>query len=225
MEAIQRILPMITLLFLGSNKHKCARETLYLMWLLHPSVSDKELRDTISQSLLINTSGRSNSFIPLDRHLEHINKALRDDVNAHKNSTHDWTTILQSYARIAPYYGKLRNAVEKGVEYKSSGKHSHRDTSFDVFNMALQLWKDGYVDWTSTSTKQFLCDNVVWDGMVALPKAVTGFNRDVVDKQAGRFAADITHDPELAERNGDDDCDQQTEDNVFVTDFCLENSF
>lgn len=52
-----------------------------------------------------------------------------------------------------------------------------------------------------------------------------GFNRDVVNKQAGRFAADITHDPELAERNGDDDCDQQTEDNVFVTDFCLENSF
>jgi hypothetical protein len=70
-EAVEHILPLIAVLFLGSNKHKCARETLYLMWLLHPSISEKELRNTIGQSLLINTAGRSNSFIPLDRHLEH----------------------------------------------------------------------------------------------------------------------------------------------------------
>jgi len=30
-EAVEHILPLIAILFLGSNKHKCARETLYLM--------------------------------------------------------------------------------------------------------------------------------------------------------------------------------------------------
>jgi len=195
------------------------------MWLLHPSVSYKNLRDTIIQSLLVNTSGVSNAFVPLDRHLEHINKNLRDDVNAHKNSTHDWTTILQSYARLAPYYGQLRNAMEKGVEYKSSGKHSNRDTSFDVFSMAIQLWKDGYVDWTTNSTRQFLCDHVLRTGVEALPKAVASFNRDVVDKQAGRLVGDIANDPEIWERNEDDHDDQETEENVFAPDFSMENHY
>lgn len=172
---------------------------------------------------MINTAGRSNSFIPLDRHLEHINKNLRDDVKAHKNSTHDWTTALQSYARLAPYYGKLRGVIEQGVESRSSGKHSQRDTSFDVFNMALQLWKDGYVDWTTNSIRQFLCDHVVEVGALALPKAVQGFNRDVVDKQSGRFVGDIATEPEVGKRNGDDPDDHENEENVFIPEFYPED--
>jgi len=224
LKAIECILPLLILLFLGSRKHKCGRELLYLMWSLHHSVSDEKLRAAIASTLVINISGRGDSFIPPDRHMEHINRLLQDDINAHKNSTHDWTTILRSYARLAPYYGKLRKAMEQAVDFKVSGKHSKRSTSFDVFSMALQMWKDGYVDWNNHSSGQFLCDHVAADGAILLPAAVDAFNRDVVDKQAGGMF-NIPDNEKAPEEDAENDEEgynsQEIEEEVFATEECF----
>jgi hypothetical protein len=160
--------------------------------------------------------------------MEHINKAIQDDIDAHKNSTHDWTTILRSYARLAPYYGKLRKAMGNAVEYKNNGKHSARSVVFDVFVMAMQMWKEGYVHWTnSKSADQFLCSYVAEDGAELLPAAIEAFNRDVVDKQAGAQpgqAEGIFTVPNGENKYGhdaDDDEDeyspQETDEQVFAT--------
>jgi hypothetical protein len=186
-SALRTLLPFVMLLFLGSKKNKCAREVMYLVWLLEPSTSNKSLSDAILQSLLINSSGRKDAFIPLDRRIEHDNSGLQHDINAHKNSTHDWTTILQSYARIVPSFIKIRDLWEHSVQYKISNKHSARDTSIDVFSMAFSLWKENHVDWTIQHPRQLVCEHVIAVGAAMLPVAITAFNRDVVDKQSGRF--------------------------------------
>jgi len=190
LRTIQIMLPFLTCLFLGCNKTKCARELIYLMWLLHPAVSDDKLRDAVTQSLLINTSGKKGSFIPLDRHMEHINKSLRDDINAHKNSTHDWTTILQTFTRISPYYGRIRDTTERSVEYKVSTAHTRRKTDLDVFNLAMNLWKEDQVNWKVDLPRQYECDSPLSTGTGALASAIEAFNTDVVDRQASNYDAE-----------------------------------
>jgi hypothetical protein len=54
---------------------------------------------------------------------------------------------------------------------------------------------------------------------------VASFNRDVVDKQAGRYVGDIANDPEVWERNEDVQDDQETEENDFAPDFIMENDY
>lgn len=181
-QTIRHLLPLLALIFFGTEKHKYGREMLYLSWLLNDKVSDPKLQDAILNSMLINISGRRDSFLAVDRFLEHINAVLKIDQKMDKNSTHDWRQTFHSTVRIIPYLAGHKKAMERMVSYAVKGKHHVKDMSSDILDYAIKLWHDGQVDWTVEFSNQYVADNVVQQGLERLPKAVRSFNDDVVDR-------------------------------------------
>lgn len=182
-KTIQHLFPLLSIIFYGSNKRKYGREMLYLHWLLDDKVSDKELQKAILHSMLINTAGRKDSFLPVDRRLEHINAIIKLDQQAQKNSKHTWRVTFGTVLRILPLLARVKKAVEKSLGMHISGKHTVKNTLTGVLNLAIRLWVDGHVDWTRTFPNQVLATDVFEVGHASLRAAVDLFNEGVVDQR------------------------------------------
>lgn len=191
-QTIRHLLPLLALLFIGAEKNKYGREILYLIWLLSDDVSDMKLQDAILDSLLINVSGRTDSFLPVDRFLEHINAVLKIDQKLEKNSTHDWRQTFHSTVRCIPYLAGLKKAMERMVSYTVKGKHSIKDMSADILDFAIKLWHDDQVNFEKKLAGQYVADDIIQLGLKRLPKAIQSFNEDVVDHPNRQFTATST---------------------------------
>ena len=182
-NTIQHLFPLLSVIFYGSNKNKYGREMLYLHWLLDDKVSDKELQKAILHSMLINVAGRKDSFLPVDRRLEHINAIIKLDQQAQKNSKHTWRVTFGTVLRIIPLLARVKKVVEKSLGIYISGKHTVKNTSTGVLNLSIRLWTDGHMDWTRTFPNQVLATDVFEVGRTNLRAAVDLFNESVVDQQ------------------------------------------
>jgi hypothetical protein len=180
-ETIQHLFPLLALMFYGANKYKYGREMLYLHWLLTDNVSDKELQKAILHSMLINVAGRNDSFLPVDRRLEHINAIIKLDQQSQKNSTHTWRVTFGSVLRIIPLLARVKKVVERSLGICILGKHTVKNTSTGVLNLSIRLWTDGHMDWTRTFPNQALAADVVEVGRKYLRTAVESFNGSVID--------------------------------------------
>jgi hypothetical protein len=181
-HTIQHLFPLLAVIFYGSNKHKYGREMLYIHWLLNDKVSDKELQKAILHSMLINIAGRKDSFLPVDRRLEHINAIIKLDQQAQKNSKHTWRVTFGTVLRIIPLLARVKRVVEKSLGIYISGKHTVKNTSTGVLNLSIRLWTDGHMDWTRTFPNQVLATDVIEVGLTTLRAAVDLFNETVVDR-------------------------------------------
>lgn len=199
---IRILIPTLAVIFYGTGKTKYGKEMLYLYWLLSDTVSDPEVQQAILHSLVINTSGRKDSFMPPDRRLEHINSTVRHDQKAQKNSTHDWRITFGKYLRIVPILADISKTVETALGIRISGKHSTKDTSADVLTIGLQLWLDDRANWTVSHPSQATAPNLFDIGFKQLPKAVANFNTNAVDGPDSPPPG-WTEEGELVERNRD----------------------
>jgi hypothetical protein len=154
---------------------------LYLHWLLTDEVSDKELQKAILHSMLINVAGRKDSFLPVDRRLEHINTIIKLDQQAQKNSKHTWRVTFETILRIIPLLARVKKVVEKSLGISISGKHTIKNTSTGVLNLSIRLWTDGHMDWTRIFPNQALASDIIEIGRKYLRAAVESFNDSVVD--------------------------------------------
>jgi hypothetical protein len=182
-ETVTLMFPVLALIFLGTGKTKYAREMLYLIWLLSSEVSDPELQEAIRSSMLANISGRQDSFLPVDRLLEHVNAMIRIDQKNRKNSTHDSHTTFDKWLRVVPILADIRKTVQGALNINSSLKHSVKSTSTGVIGIAYRLWEDG---WTDPHKKLDYDDQATSDDLIALGqkqfyKAMDSFNLSVVD--------------------------------------------
>ncbi len=182
-NTIQHLFPLLSVIFYGSNKVKYGREMLYIHWLLNDEVSDKELQKAILHSMLINTAGRKDSFLPVDRRLEHINAIIKLDQQAQKNSRHTWRVTFGTVLRIIPLLARVKKVVEKSLGIYISGKHTVKNTSTGVLNLSIRLWTDGHMDWTRTFPNQILATDVFEVGRTNLRAAVDLFNESMVDQR------------------------------------------
>jgi hypothetical protein len=185
-KTIQHLFPLLSVIFYGSNKLKYAREMLYIHWLLNDEVSDKALQKAILHSMLINTAGRKDSFLPVDRRLEHINAIIKLDQQAQKNSKHTWRVTFGTVLRIIPLLARVKKVVEKSLGIYLSGKHTVKNTSTGVLNLSIRLWTDGYMDWTRTFPNQVLATDVFEVGRTNLRSAVDLFNKSIVEQQESK---------------------------------------
>ena len=156
---------------------------LYIHWLLNDEVSDKELQKTILNFMLINTAGRKDSFLPVDRRLEHTNVIIKLDQQAQKNSKHTWWVTFGTVLRIIPFLARVKKAVEKSLGIYISGKHTIKNTSTGVLNLSIRLWTDGHMDWTRTYPNQVLATDVFEIGRMNLRAAVDLFNESMVGQR------------------------------------------
>jgi hypothetical protein len=90
------------------------------------------------------------------------------------NSTHGWTTILNSYARLAPYYVM---SWEGGIEYKTSGKHSQRN---NLPLLTYFIWRCSSKRMAISTRLLFVLSNSLvtmlsWKEWVLFPEAVASF--------------------------------------------------
>jgi hypothetical protein len=182
-ETIQHLFPLLAVIFYGASKHKYGREMLYLHWLLKDDVSDKELQKAILHSMLINVAGRQDSFLPVDRRLEHVNAIIKLDQQTQKNSTHTWRVTFGTVLRVIPLLARIKRVVEKSLDIYISGKHTVKNTSTGVLNLAVRLWTDGHMDWTRTFPNQVLSTDVFEVGRTMLRAAVDLFNDSMVEQQ------------------------------------------
>jgi hypothetical protein len=140
---IDRLIEPLAILFYGSDQHRYGYEMIHLRWLLSPGVSDRDLRESLLGSGLVNVRGRPDTFKAIDLVLEHINCSYKLDMRNFRNSTHDTTSTFETVALTSDFNIKLRAAIEGVFGEGLNDEHRTRTLSHDIFSLAMVLWTNG----------------------------------------------------------------------------------
>jgi hypothetical protein len=198
---IRRLLPILAFMFYGAGRTNYGLEMLYFYWLLQDTVSSRELQVSILTGSVANTKGLPNTFLPMDRVREHLNCVLKRDMNS-KNSTHDWKTTFQSLPLRSSYMAGLKKNLENETNINLSGKHTDKDSSFDVHSLAMKLLRDGDLDQSfyTPESREFLSEDIIQTAVDIIGDKVSSFNQSYVDSKLGD-----TLEPDLPNDDEEDD--------------------
>jgi hypothetical protein len=199
---LRRLLPTLAFMFYGTGRTNYGLEMLYFNWLLQDTVSSSALQQAILTGSLANLKGQPNTFLPVDRVREHLNCVLKRDMNS-KNSTHDWKTTFQSHPLRASSLARLKKNLERETNLNFSGKHTNKDSSFDVHSLAIKLLHDGDVDQSTykSQTSEFLSENIILSALDKIRGKVSDFNQLYVDSNTGATLGQDLHDDDEEDEN------------------------
>lgn len=142
---LRRVVDPLIVTFFGAAQYSYGREMLYYRWNLS-SVNTPELQHAILSSGLVNWSGRSNSFKPIDLHLEHLNCSAKLDFKMLKNSTHDIGIIFRRTALCSTWVQAMRRQMEGIFGEDMPATHTSASAIPDMFLTATTILRDGYAE-------------------------------------------------------------------------------
>lgn len=167
--------------FIGAGQTNYASEMLYYRWLLTDKVCDKVLQEAILKSALVNWKKKEHSFKATDLGLEHLNAALKLDMKANRNSTHDTAATLDR-SLTNNFFRQIREVMELEFGRFMPDNHTSQQSILQTFNRGLQLYQEGLVRPqtmpSSDNTIQYLSPNIRQIGVDGLTKKIADFNKN-----------------------------------------------
>ena len=119
-----------------SSRSKYAIEAFHLLAQINALLSPRMAHELI-WNRTVNVNGGAGNNIPMDLHLEHLNRVFKDNINTFRAHISE-QSVQRSSRAIAPVKAILE-AFDKATSVKQeSGHHTNANLSRD-FNVALQL--------------------------------------------------------------------------------------
>lgn len=175
---LRRLVPRLSAMFFGAGQYKYGHEMLHLNWLLSDAVSAPHIQRAILAGSLVNLKGLPNTWKPIDLAMEHINYFYKEDMKLRKNSTHDMYKTFDDLAALSGYAQTLRTKFEMLWGEKTTGKHSPKVPTQDMWSLALKLYKKGFAVARNRGTgPQFESPDILKAGAEALGEKIKDFNQ------------------------------------------------
>ncbi|ORZ26785.1 hypothetical protein BCR41DRAFT_318866 [Lobosporangium transversale] len=135
---IQDVLGTITVMFQAGGMKNYAGELLRLTYGIHYGWSAQR-RKAILSSLLINTKGKENGWIPADLYQEH-NNLLTKVIHTAKGSNMSWETLANSISTNIRLFSKLKSVLESQYNMiPNSTRHSPVSVDEDIIRIVAHL--------------------------------------------------------------------------------------
>ncbi|KIX06423.1 uncharacterized protein Z518_04399 [Rhinocladiella mackenziei CBS 650.93] len=157
----------------SARKGNYAREVIRFLDLIDGEATDAVLSDAILKSALVNIKGGRGSFYPTDKHLEHINLAIRNGL-ADQRSSFDKTAWIQNRILNIPFRQQLRDVFSREFGKISSEHHTKKDAGQDVFHFAARLASNFMKK--KDDRVAFEVVDLEYEGRRAYPDAVLRYN-------------------------------------------------
>ncbi|KAL1699001.1 hypothetical protein EV121DRAFT_217137 [Schizophyllum commune] len=120
----------------GLGRVQYANETLVLLH-NYKLVWPKKIRDILLQNWLVNTTGRPNAFLEVDRLQEHLNYWIKAYFQAHgSNTSWNWLGIVAPCVKILR---SLSNEVNSTLGSRQGKRHATPDRTKDIDELMASL--------------------------------------------------------------------------------------
>lgn len=174
---LRQALRLCCVIFQAPSGHagNYGRELIRFLHWVDSSASDRELQDTILANTLVNPRGASDSFHPLDLHLEHQNGTIQVSLNEHRSSFDKLEHIYRVALNI-PVYQLIQTVVENRFGTYNKSKHHFKDAAQDILNAAFELSEDSIIP-REDRVRAFAAPDLFDEGYKHLPKNGTKYNR------------------------------------------------
>ena len=122
----------------SAGKENYARELIRYLQLVDSKTVKKEVAYYILLNALVNPSGRSNRWYPMDQHLEFINLDIRNGLTD-RRSSYDKGEWIKNNVLDIPYRRELKRGVETTFGTTQGGHHRKQLAHEDIWHVANSL--------------------------------------------------------------------------------------
>ena len=129
----------LILLYYGTNKNAYGREFVYLKHLIGTEHTGKEAARAIAGTLLVNPTGATDGWYPIDLCNEYHNRDIKDVWASRRTSTASVRQLSEFCTVNTIFLKPLRTKFHDLWGRNTSGHHTHAERSSTVLNLALQL--------------------------------------------------------------------------------------
>jgi hypothetical protein len=129
----------LILLFYGTNKNAYGREFVYLKHLIGTEHTGKEAARAIAGTLLVNPTGATDGWYPIDLCNEYHNRDIKDVWASRRTSTASVRQLSEFCTVNTIFLKPLRTKFHDLWGRNTSGHHIRAERSSTVLNLALQL--------------------------------------------------------------------------------------
>ncbi|KAG0200566.1 hypothetical protein BGX28_006417, partial [Mortierella sp. GBA30] len=138
---IQLALKYATIMFQAGGTKNYAIELLRLHWGIHHVWTEKTTQ-AIFSSMLMNTKGKKDSWIPADLYQEHNNHLIKNTYAVRGSST-PWTTLVKTVSASIRVFSKIGSCFERqyGI-IGTSSFHKVKDAEMDISTLVDLLKRD-----------------------------------------------------------------------------------
>lgn len=126
-------------LFLGTNKNAYGREFIYLKHLIGTEHTSKEAARAIAGTLLVNPSGTTDGWYPIDLCNEYHNRDIKDVWASRRTSTASVRQLSEFCTVNTIFLKPLKTKFHNLWGHNTSGNHRRAERSSTVLNLAIQL--------------------------------------------------------------------------------------
>ncbi|THG92899.1 hypothetical protein EW026_g8172 [Hermanssonia centrifuga] len=175
-ERIVLILKVFALSFRGAGRTKYAHEMLHLIHNIE-HVWPKDLRDVIMKNWLVNPTGKTNAFVPVDLMQEHNNFWIKVIYKAHGSSASwEWLAMVLPCIDILR---KLSAQINTDLGSCQGSKHTSPDLWKDI-EILMQSLEENQVyvleKGRTITGSNAMVKNAVAAGLQALPGSLKEYN-------------------------------------------------
>lgn len=174
---VRRVIDQCCVAFIGNKQSRYAAEMLRFRWLISSAACYPELQRAILANGLVNTSGRSDSWYPIDQMNEHLNLMLKEILFARRNSTFNVDYLFDSCTWTATYTTELRDSIERLLGERTKNEHTTRLRSDDIRSLAYNLADESLV-YRSGRDSGFEARDILSKGYQDLAKTIERFNEN-----------------------------------------------
>lgn len=129
----------IILLFQASDKRNYSFVTLWLKRITDSNASTPELRDAIAANMLVNTTGKADTWYESDRFNEILNLHMRIVATGRRNGSFDVEKQMKRSSLFADTAGRVRDTLEAAVGVRIDQEHITPKVPLSIHGLAYSL--------------------------------------------------------------------------------------
>ena len=137
-KRLMRVWKYFLLTFRSANKTKYSLEGLLLLIKVHSKVLPERLKHQLMYSRFVNTRGRTGANIPIDLHVEHVNRIIKTAIYSQVSNLSPLSVIRSS--RCTGVFANITNQFDNvSFLHPQSSSHSQAKLNKDIERIVKQL--------------------------------------------------------------------------------------
>jgi hypothetical protein len=158
----------------SGGKGNYAREMIRYLQLVDSNAVKRDVADYILLNALVNPSGRTDGWYPMDQHLEFINLDIRNGLTDRRSSYDKGEWIKNNVLNI-PFMQELKRGIEATFGTTQGGGHQKKPAHEDIWHVANQLQSVSTIK-TPGRDVAHAAPNLYLEGLTVFPDNIFKYN-------------------------------------------------